>query len=45
MNANELAKFIAELILDEKETIMEAIENEDEQMLVDEIYEYIQNCE
>lgn len=45
MNANELAKFIAELIFDEKETVLEAIENEDEQMLVDEIYEYIQNCE
>lgn len=45
MNANELAKFIAELIFDEKEMILEAIENEDAQMLVDGIYEYIQNCE
>lgn len=45
MNANELAKFIAELILAEKETIVEALENEDEQMLQDVIYEDLQNCD
>lgn len=45
MGANELADFISDLIFDIKETVIEAIENEDWQMLVDEIYEYIQNCE
>lgn len=45
MKANELAKFITELIFAEKETILEAFESGDEQMLVDEIYEYIQNCD
>lgn len=44
MNANELAKFITELIFAERETILEAFEIEDEQMLQDEIYEYIQEC-
>lgn len=45
MNAKELANFIKDLIFAEKETILSAYENEDEQGLADEIYEYIQNCD
>lgn len=44
MTANELSRFITDLIFAEKETILSAYENEDEEMLADEIYEYIQNC-
>lgn len=44
LNAHELADFIKDFIFAEKETILSAYENEDEEMLADEIYEYIQNC-
>lgn len=41
---NELAKYITNLIFAEKETILAAYDSKDEDMLEDEIYEYIQNC-
>lgn len=43
MSANEMAKFITELIFEEKETILKALENNDAQTLEDAIYEDLQN--
>lgn len=45
IDAEKLSKFIANFIFAEKELVLEALKSEDEQMLEDEIYEYIQNCE
>lgn len=45
MKVSELAKFITEFIFTEKETVLEALQNEDEDMLETEAYEYIQNCD
>lgn len=45
INAEKLSRVIADFIFAEKELVLEALKSEDEQMLEDEIYEYIQNCE
>lgn len=45
IDAEKLSRFIMEFIFAEKELVLEALKSEDEQMLEDEIYEYIQNCE
>lgn len=45
MTINEFAKFITEMIRDEKETFQEYIENEDWDALEDEIYEYLASCD
>lgn len=45
MTINEFAKFITEIIRDEKETFQEYIENEDWESLEDEIYECLANCD
>lgn len=44
MSKNELANFIAEFIMAEKETVIEAIEKDDISIIRDEAYEYIENC-
>ena len=45
MTKSELAVFIAEFIMTEKETVMEAIEKEDIDLLQNEAYEYLDNCD
>lgn len=45
IDAEKLSRFIMEFIFAEKKLVLEALESGDEQMLEDEIYEYIQNCE
>ena len=42
--ANGIADTIAGLLLAEKETIIEAIQKEDEQALTDEIYYALRDC-
>lgn len=42
---NGLAHFIADLVFAEKETVLEALENNDKQVLEDELYYAIQSCE
>lgn len=44
MKNNELSQFIAELIMSEKNTILEAYEKDDISIIRDEVYEYIENC-
>lgn len=44
MKNNELLQFIAELIMSEKNTILEAYEKDDISIICDEVYEYIENC-
>lgn len=39
MKANELAKIIADLIMDEKEVVLNAIEKDDYDLLKDTLYE------
>ena len=45
MTKSELALLIAEFIMTEKETVMEAIEKEDIDLLQNEAYEYLDNCD
>ncbi len=40
----ELSQFITDVIFEEKETILEAFEKEDRQMLEDEIYYGLESC-
>ena len=42
---NGLAHFIADLVFAEKETVLEALQNNDKDALVDELYYAIQDCE
>lgn len=44
MKNNELSQFIAELIMTEKETILDAYEKDDINIIRDDVYEYIENC-
>lgn len=44
MKNNELSQFIAELIMEEKETILEAYEKDDINIIRDAVYEYIEDC-
>lgn len=43
--AEEVANFVTEIVFAEKETVLQALEKDDEGMLQDEIYYYIQECE
>lgn len=43
-NISDLSKFITEVIFEEKETILEAFENEDRQMLEDAIFYDLESC-
>lgn len=43
--AEEVANFVTEIVFAEKETVLQALEKGDEEMLRDEIYYYIQECE
>lgn len=43
--AEEVANFVTEIVFAEKETVLQALEEDDEGMLQDEIYYYIQECE
>lgn len=45
MKADELARFITDFIFYDKETVLKALEEKDEEMLRDEAYEYIMNCD
>ncbi len=45
MSKNELAKFIAEIIMESKDAVLSAYETGDTQALRDEIYESLENCE
>lgn len=45
IDSEKLSKFIMEFIFTEQELILEALRSGDEQMLEDEVYEYIENCE
>lgn len=42
---NGLAHFIADLVFAEKETVLEALQNDDKDALADELYYAIQDCE
>lgn len=44
MSKEELATFIAEFIITEKEIILEGIKKEDFDIIRDEAYEYLENC-
>lgn len=44
MKNNELSQFIAELIMTEKDAILEAYEKDDINIIRDDVYEYIENC-
>lgn len=43
--AIDVANFVTEIVFAEKETVLRALEEDDEGMLQDEIYYYIQECE
>ena len=42
---NGMAHFIADLVFAEKETVLEALQNDDKDALADELYYAIQDCE
>lgn len=41
----KLAEFIAQFVMDSKDTILEAYEQDDPSIIEDEAYEYLENCE
>ena len=45
MNKSELAKFIAEFVMYEKDTILEAFEKDDISIIEDGADAYIDNCQ
>jgi hypothetical protein len=45
MKNTELAEFIAEFVMAEKETILNAYAENDKNIVEDEAYEYIDQCE